>query len=167
MRPSSLLRLAGIFLIALIAVNAASAFAAANSVPSTRLDDDTLPITANNLKPSECAGINLTNIIVNGNGTAGNDLILGTAGGNTINGEGGADCIVGGDGNDRLSGSGGADVILGGGGNDRLNGNQGNDTLFGGSGNDRLWGDLGTDVCDGGSGKDTGDATCETEINIP
>ena len=149
MKPSRLLRFAGIFLIGLIAVSAASAFAAANSVPATRLDDDSLPITANNLKPAECAALNLTNIVVAGNGTAGNDLILGTAGNDNLRGLGGDDCIVGGD------------------GNDRLRGNRGNDILLGGAGNDRLRGGQNTDVCDGGSGTDTGHATCETEINIP
>ena len=157
MKPSKLLRFVGIFLIALIAVNAASAFAAANSVPATRLDDDTLPITANDLKPSECAGINLTNIIINGSGSGGNDLILGTAGGNTINGHAGDDCIVGGGGDDQLTGLGGADVLLGGGGDDELQGGQGDDSLYGGPGNDN---------CDGGQGTDSGDS-CEISTKIP
>ncbi|MEA1978353.1 MAG: hypothetical protein U9N80_10690 [Chloroflexota bacterium] len=149
MKPSKLLRFAGIVLIALIAVNAASAFAAANSVPASRLDDDSFPITANDLKPSECAALNLTNIVVAGNGTAGNDLILGTAG------------------NDSLRGSGGDDCIVGGGGDDRLDGQRGNDILLGQDGNDRLRGSQDIDICDGGAGTDTGHNSCETEINIP
>ena len=149
MKPSRLLRFAGIFLIALIAVNAASAFAAANSVPATRLDDDTLPITANDLKPSECAALNLTNIVVAGNGTAGNDLILGTAGNETLRGSDGDDCIVGG------------------GGDDTLDGQKGNDILLGQDGNDSLKGSQNTDICDGGAGTDSGHKSCETEINIP
>jgi Ca2+-binding RTX toxin-like protein len=149
MKPSRLLRFAGIFLIGLIAVNAASAFAAANSVPATRLDDDTLPITANDLKPAECAALNLTNIVVAGDGTAGNDLILGTAG------------------NDTLSGSGGDDCIVGGGGDDSLDGQKGNDILLGQDGNDSLKGSQDTDICDGGPGTDSGHPSCETEINIP
>jgi len=157
MKPSKLLRIVGIFLIALIAVNAASAFAAANSVPASRLDDDSFPITANALKPSECAGINLTNIVVNSNGSTGNDLILVTAVGSNINALDGDDCIVGGDGEDRLSGSGGADVLLGGGGDDTLLGGQGDDSLYGGPGND---------YCDGGAGTDSGDS-CEISTFIP
>jgi len=149
MKPSRLFRFAGIFLFALIAVNVASAFAAANSVPATRLDDDAFPITANDLKPSECAALNLTNIVVGGNGTAGNDLILGTAGNDTLRGGNGDDCIVGG------------------GGNDRLDGQRGNDILLGQDGNDRLRGSQDTDICDGGAGTDTGHNSCETEINIP
>ncbi len=149
MKPSRLLRFAGIFLIALIAVNVASAFAAANSVPATRLDDDTLPITANDLKPSECAALNLTNIVVAGNGTAGNDLILGTAGNDSLRGSDGDDCIVGGGGDDTLDGQKGNDIVLGQGGNDSLKGSQD------------------TDICDGGAGTDSGHKSCETEINIP
>ncbi|MCJ7565938.1 MAG: hypothetical protein MUO58_00150 [Anaerolineales bacterium] len=152
MKPSKLLRFVGIFLIALIAVNAASAFAAANSVPATRLDDDTLPITANDLKPSECAGINLTNIVVitgNGSGTNANDLILGSTGGDTLRGSDGDDCIVGG------------------GGDDSLDGQKDNDILLGQDGNDSLRGSQDTDICDGGAGTDSGHSSCETEINIP
>ena len=160
MKPSRLLNFAGLFLIALIAVSAASAFAAANSVPFTRLDEDTLSISANDLKPSECAGINLTNIVAGGgsiNGTGANDLILGSAGDDNMRGQGGTDCIVGGGGDDRLSGGGGGDVVLGGGGDD---------TLLGGQGNDSLYGGLDTDDCDGGQGTDTADS-CETTTKIP
>jgi Ca2+-binding RTX toxin-like protein len=149
MKPSRLFRFAGIFLIALIAVNAASAFAAANNVPASRLDDDSFPITANDLKPSECAALNLTNIVVAGNGTAGNDLILGTAGNDSLRGSDGDDCIVGGGGDDTLDGQKGNDIVLGQGGNDSLKGSQD------------------TDICDGGAGTDSGHKSCETEINIP
>ncbi|MBE9479372.1 MAG: hypothetical protein IMY80_05345 [Chloroflexi bacterium] len=149
MKPSRLFRFAGIFLIVLIAVNVASAFAAANSVPASRLDDDSFPITANALKPAECAALNLTNIVVAGNGTAGNDLILGTAGNDTLRGGDGDDCIVGGSGDDRLDGQ------------------RGNDILLGQDGNDRLRGSQDTDICDGGAGTDTGHNSCETEIDIP
>ncbi len=149
MKPSRLFRFAGIILIVLIAVNAASAFAAANSVPSSRLDDDSFPITANALKPAECAALNLTNIVVASNGTAGNDLILGTAGNDNIRGSDGDDCIVGGSGDDRLDGQ------------------RGNDILLGQDGNDRLRGSQDIDICDGGAGTDTGHNSCETEINIP
>ena len=149
MRPSRLLRFAGIFLITLITVNAASAFAAANSVPASRLDDDSFSITANDLKPAECAALNLTSIVVAGNGTAGNDLILGTAG------------------NDNLRGSDGDDCIVGGGGDDSLDGQKDNDILLGQDGNDSLRGSQDTDICDGGAGTDSGHNSCETEINIP
>lgn len=149
MKPSNILRMAGIILIVLIAVNAASAFAAANSVPASRLDDDSFSITANDLKPSECSSLNLTNIVVAGDGTASNDLILGTAG------------------NDNIRGSDGDDCIVGGGGDDSLDGQKGNDILLGQDGNDSLKGSQDTDICDGGAGTDSGHKSCETEINIP
>ncbi len=152
MKPSRLLRFAGIFLITLIAVNAASAFAAANSVPASSLDDDSFPITANALKPAECSALNLTNIVViagNGNGTNANDLILGSSG------------------NDNLRGSDGDDCIVGGGGDDSLDGQKGNDILLGQDGNDSLKGNQDTDICDGGAGTDSGHKSCETEIDIP
>ncbi|MGB2895558.1 MAG: hypothetical protein WBB65_05265 [Anaerolineales bacterium] len=152
MKPPKLLRFVGIFLIALIAVNAASAFAAANSLPASRLDEDSFPITANDLKPSECSSLNLTNIVVisgNGSGTNANDLILGSAGGDTLRGSDGDDCIVGG------------------GGDDSLDGQKGNDVLLGQDGNDSLKGSQDTDICDGGPGIDSGHNSCETEIDIP
>ena len=160
MKPSKLLRLAGVFLIGLTVVNAASAVAAGNSIPSSRVDEASYSITANDLKPSQCAGINLTNIVTgsgNFNGTGANDLILGSAGADNIRGQGGDDCIVSGNGDDRLSGLGGADVLLGGGGDD---------TLLGGQGNDDLYGGAGYDDCDGGNGTDSGNS-CEVMTNIP
>jgi Ca2+-binding RTX toxin-like protein len=129
-----------------------AAYAATNTIPNTRLDADTLSITANDLKPSECAALNLTTIVSgsgNIDGTTGNDLILGSAGNDTIQGRQGADCILGGDGDDTLQGSQGGDILLAGNGADSLNGGPG------------------TDVCDGESGTDSGSPTCETELNIP
>ena len=152
MKPSRLLRTAGIFLIALITVNAVSAFAAANSVPSSRLDDDSFSIAANDLKPPECSSLNLTNIVViagNGSGTNANDLILGSPGGDNLRGSDGDDCIVGG------------------GGDDSLDGQKVNDILLGQDGNDSLRGSQQTDICDGGAGTDSGHNSCETEIDIP
>ena len=160
MRSSTLLRIAGIFLIVLTAINAASAFAAANSIPASRLDYESSSITADHLKPSECSGITIINLIAGGgnvNGTNENDLILGSTGADNMRGQGGDDCIVGGDGDDRLSGGGGADVILGGGGDD---------TLLGGQGDDYLYGGPDFDDCDGGAGTDSADS-CETTKNIP
>ena len=152
MKPSRLVHYAGLFLIVLIAVSTASAFAAANSVPATRLDDDTLPITANDLKPSACSSLNLTNIVViagNGSGTNANDLILGSSGSDNLRGSDGDDCIVGG------------------GGDDNLDGQKGNDILLGQDGDDTLRGSQDTDICDGGPGTDSGHNSCETEIDIP
>ena len=142
------------------------AFPATNSVPTTHEAFDTQPITANDLKPPQCSGINLVNIRT-GNGTPANDLILGSAGNDIMNAQGGDDCILGGDGGDRLRGARGADIILAGAGNDILIGNRGDDILYGQSGDDDLRGGRQTDICDGGTGTDTSDGTCETELNIP
>lgn len=67
---------------------------------------------------------------------AGNDLVLGTGGSNTLDGLGGNDILVGLAGNDSLSGGAGADLLLGGAGNDTLTGGTGNDVLSGGRGAD-------------------------------
>lgn len=100
-----------------------TAFAATNQVSSSRLAVITRPITANDLKPPECAALNLTNIVVGSgriDGTGSNDLILGSAGNDDIRGIGGSDCILGGAGDDKLTGGGGTDVCIGGPGNDQF-----------------------------------------------
>jgi Ca2+-binding RTX toxin-like protein len=138
-----------LFLAGLIILGVINAFAATNTVPSFRLDDNSLPITANDLKPSDCNSLNLSNIVVGSSGTAANDLILGTTG------------------NDNLRGGDGDDCIVGGGGDDTLQGQKNNDIVLGQDGNDALRGNQDTDICDGGAGTDTGHISCETELNIP
>jgi hypothetical protein len=160
------LRFSILGIIALVILSLYSAVAAANSVPTTHIDYLTQPITANDLKPSACNGLNLT-AVREGNGTNGNDLVLGTAGNDNMNAQGGDDCVVAGDGADRPRGGMGHDVILAGDGDDALDGGRGDDTLYGQSGDDDLSGGRDTDVCDGGSGTDTSDGSCETEFNIP
>ena len=144
-----------LILIALIAllVSISLAAAASNEVPVTGLGETSVAKNANQFAPPECAGMNLTNIVVigNGNPTDSNDLILGTSSNNTIHAGGGNDCILGGAGNDRLYGGGGNDVLLGGIGNDRLYGEDGDDILWGGLGQDRLDGGDGNDTCWGGN----------------
>ena len=114
------------------------AFTAANLVPPSSADDGTHPVTANEMKPEECAGLNLTTIVTNGNGTNGNDLILGTAGNDSLNGKKGDDCIVGGDGDDNLRGGQDNDILLGGDGDDSIDGNNGEDQCYGQAGNDTV-----------------------------
>jgi Ca2+-binding RTX toxin-like protein len=70
-------------------------------------------------------------------GTAGNDVLTGSAGIDVICGLGGDDTIRGQGGQDRLIGGSGADTIFGGGGRDRLQGQRGADALDGGNGKDR------------------------------
>jgi Ca2+-binding RTX toxin-like protein len=163
------IRLPALVFLAILLAGTMAAYAATNTVPSTRLDLDTQAITANALKPSACAALNLANIVTGSgtiNGTIANDLILASAGNDTLNGGGGADCLVAGSGADTLSGGAGTDILLGGDGNDNLLGNGGADTLYGEAGNDSLNGGVGTDLCNGGSGTDTA-ANCETQVNIP
>src|SRR3989338_8617965 len=110
--------------LAVLVVGAAiTALAAANTVSITYAGAQVgqSRIAADNLKPGICAAT-LTTIVTNGNGTNGNDLILGTAGndsgGSQLLGGQGDDCLLGGDGDDRLNGGGGNDGCDGGAGAD-------------------------------------------------
>jgi Ca2+-binding RTX toxin-like protein len=111
-------------LVMLILASLISAVAASNTVPGTRADDVAQTINANALKPTECAAINLTTILVcpGGGGTCrgtnANELILGSPNADTITGRGGTDCILGGGGNDSITGNGATDVCIGGPGTD-------------------------------------------------
>lgn len=107
--------------------------------------------------------LNATNVLTSGSGgtsssnagTAGNDVIVGTAAAETITGQGGNDNISGGDGNDLLSGNAGSDTVAGAAGNDTVQGGQGNDVLSGDQGNDNVLGGQGDDQLRGGQGNDT------------
>jgi Ca2+-binding RTX toxin-like protein len=110
-------------LVALLMVSIFTAAAASNTVPSARMDNVSSGINANVLKPSQCAALNLTTIVIcpsNGtcNGSAKSELIIGSTNADTIKGKGGADCILGGDGDDDITGGAGGDVCIGGPGND-------------------------------------------------
>jgi uncharacterized membrane protein YgcG len=119
-----------------LVTTAVAALMAANAVPTSRVSNTARPITANDLKPTECDGITLTRLVVRADGTAESDLILGSMGGNTLSGGGGNDCMVGGGGRDRYSGDDGDDVLLGGPGPDVLDGGPGVDACYGGPNND-------------------------------
>jgi Ca2+-binding RTX toxin-like protein len=123
----SLVSLMGLILLGIV-----SAFAAANTVPRSYLTDQVFAVTPNDLKPPECAHINVTHIVDIGAGQSPqgnrNELILGTPGNDildlqekyVLDGRGGNDCILGGAGDDVLIGGRGSDVLLGGPGDDRL-----------------------------------------------
>ena len=100
------------------AVVSLSALTAANTVPASRADAVAKPVTANDLKPPECAALTLVEIRVGGGSGGGNSLVLGTAGNDNLVGASGDDCLVGGAGNDRLTGNAGNDVCVGGTGTD-------------------------------------------------
>jgi len=133
----------------LIIIEILPVYTAANTINPSYADVQSFVIGPNDVKPPECAGITLVSFTT----SAGNDLILGTAAGETLTGLGGDDCIVGGGGDDTLKGGQGNDVLLGGAGVDAFDGGQ--DTLG--------------DYCDGGAGvevlKDV--KKCETTVNIP
>lgn len=104
---------------ALLAATAVSAFTAGNAVPGTNVGRLTFPIDANALKPPECAGLNLTTILIGQSGGSASELILGTAAAETLKGNGGDDCVIGGGGNDSLWGDNiGTSVCMGGPGTD-------------------------------------------------
>ncbi|MBE7435681.1 MAG: hypothetical protein HS100_17330 [Anaerolineales bacterium] len=119
------LRLTLISLLILVSASIFFAYAGTNSVPVTRLTNQAFSITANALKPAECAALNLAAIYIGvaAKGTRANDLLLGTAGADNLGGGGGSDCIVGGGGDDILNGGkGNGDVCIGGPGNDTFKG---------------------------------------------
>ena len=96
------------------------------------------------------------------NGTAANDKIYGYSLGDIICGRGGNDSLYGGGGGgggvfaDRLYGGAGQDHLFGDGGDDKLVGGAGNDRLYGSAGEDGLNGGSGTDACSGHAGLDSG-----------
>ncbi|MCC7118428.1 MAG: hypothetical protein IT310_07890 [Anaerolineales bacterium] len=117
-------RLLVITLIALALMSAFSVLAAGNTVPVTRLDDQSFTLTLDDLAPSACAGLGLTNLVTSSGlvfGTAGNDLILSGGSGDWIFAMGGDDCVVGGGGNDSIFGGVDTDVCIGGLGTDSFN----------------------------------------------
>ncbi len=96
-------------------------------------------------------------------GSAGADVLVGTAQIDVIDGQDGDDQISGGDGNDIIFGGIGRDTLDGEGGDDSLFGEAENDILIGGPGADRLFGGSGNDALfidandifiDGGAGTD-------------
>ena len=96
-------------------------------------------------------------------GGSGNDTLIGSLGGDTLDGGAGSDRLKGGNGNDVLqggtsadsiNGENGDDTLLGGDSNDSLAGD-GADTLNGDAGNDSLAGGIGNDVLNGGASSDT------------
>lgn len=111
--------------VALLFVGGTIVQTAANTVTAGRAGLVTGAITANALKPTACAGLDLT-AIVTGSGTFGgsgaSELIVGGAGIDKIRGRAGDDCVVGGAGGDDLRGDGGTDVCIGGPEVDTFNG---------------------------------------------
>ena len=89
---------------------------ATNVIEASRAGQQNRPITANDLKPPECAALDLQEIrVAGGSGGAGHGgLVLGRSGNDRLLGGGESDCIVGGAGNDDINAGGGIDVCIGG-----------------------------------------------------
>jgi len=89
---------------------------ATNIIEPSRAGQQNIPVTANDLKPPECAALDLGTIRVAGGPPAAGKggLVLGTSGDDRLIGGGGTDCIVGGAGNDYINAGGGDDVCIGG-----------------------------------------------------
>jgi len=130
----SIARVAPLALALALLASAFSSLAAGNLVARSGAGEARLAITANALKPPECASLSLANVVVGSgsiSGGGGSSLILGSAGADSISGQGGNDCILGGGGNDILRGGRGAEVLIGGPGADQLDGGSGADVCYG------------------------------------
>lgn len=92
--------------------------------------------------------------LVGFDGSANDDVAIGTAFNDSLFGADGADRLIGGAGLDTLSGGNGDDRAAGGGGNDSIRGGTGADALRGGDGSDTLDGGDGADTLRGGGGDD-------------
>jgi Ca2+-binding RTX toxin-like protein len=79
-------------------------------------------------------------------GGAGNDLLRGIAGDQTLRGDDGHDKLYGGDDGDQMEGGRGNDVMYGEGGPDFMWGNTGDDELYGGADTDTLSGGAGNNI---------------------
>jgi hypothetical protein len=145
-----IVRLGWVSLLVLMLLSIASAFSASLTMSASHAGYMKRSITANDLKPPECASLNLTSIIIESANHVHTNPAL----------------IIGSPQNDSINTSASfADCVLGGGGNDNLSGNQGlkNAVLVGGPGSDQL--SYGA-VCYGGPGNDTGDVDTFTNCTI-
>ncbi len=107
--------------IGLLPVN--GAVGAGNTVPGSKVTRYATAITANTLKPIDCAAITLTTVVAGNAGTNAAELVLGSAAANSMSSGGGNDCVLGGGGNDSINCGAGTDVAIGGPGTDTFNSN--------------------------------------------
>ncbi len=106
-----------LFAVAVILLGTIGFAAAANMVvPSTYAGRVSRVISLNNIKPQGCYSVD--SLVTGGTGGSASELILGTAGDDTISGGAGNDCIVTGAGADIIDGGDGYDVCLSNGAND-------------------------------------------------
>ncbi len=99
-----------------VVVGAMSVTTASNSIPPTRLGQQSQATGVTELRPAACASLALTSLVVgtgNFSGTSANDLILASRGARRIRGGAGNDCILGGADATELDGQSGTDVCIG------------------------------------------------------
>ena len=92
-----------------------------NVIPVSDAGTAQQAISVDQVKPSECASVTVTDRISGSGvvtGTGGNDLITGSAGPDVMEGLAGDDCILGYEGADAIDGGPGTDVCVGGPGDD-------------------------------------------------
>ena len=121
MKPRAIFQIMLIGLIALIITSVFTALAAGIDIAPSNADVESIPISAEDIKPFACSALYLTNIVRGAGtitGTNGNDLIIGSTSADTIDGLGGDDCILGDSGDDLITGGDGTDICLGGPGAD-------------------------------------------------
>jgi len=122
-RRAWLLRLLTLAIVAMVVGGAAVAFTAGNTVPTSYVGTSSQARQISQLAPSQCASMNLTNLVIGTSstvtGTNANDLILGPSRSGTVtySGGGGNDCIVAGGTSsttNSINGGSGTDVCIGG-----------------------------------------------------
>jgi Ca2+-binding RTX toxin-like protein len=101
-------------LVVALAASVVVGMTAANSVATSRAGDSSQAVTADTLKPVDCAGITLVSVVVGNVGTNQAELLIGSTANDAMDGNQGNDCILGGGGADSLRGSQGTDVCIGG-----------------------------------------------------
>ena len=106
-----------VVLLVVVIVPIGTVFTSSNTVPPTFAGQAYVAVGPNELKPRECAGITVTNLIlvesVLNTGTEGNDLLIGNDLVSVIDGAGGDDCLVTGNTAAVLQGGDGYDVCVG------------------------------------------------------
>ena len=112
------LRSAPFAAIGLVAACLVVGLTAANTVATSKLEDDQRAVATDDLAPTDCSALTLANLVIGNNGTNQADLLVGSAAGTDMDGSQGSDCVLGGGGNDTLRGSQGTDVCVGGPGTD-------------------------------------------------
>ena len=116
-----MIRATWIGLIGGLAISITSALTATTVVPPTRAGERSLAVGVNDIKPGECAALDLAAITSGSgavNGAPSSELVVAGSQSDTIDAAGGDDCVLGGGGDDDISGSGGNDICIGGPGTD-------------------------------------------------